>query len=696
MIGIFDFTEIFMDRLKNDRKAKPIEWLAVAAFVAVYVILANVIGNISIGDQLMFLAAQLVFVLIPGMAVTLVVNAPNNRIGFLIVSYMTGFGVVIGEYFLFNAVGLGGHMLICMAAVPALSIYAIYKKRAKWKLIKSDARAEAAYGAYLGAMLIVILAVTLTAYNTPDLSKTGSSYIYQDLTWNVGNTVSLSNGMPVMDIHVDGFTFGYHFFINAFLAPFKNILGISAYTLYVKLLPIVQVVIFTGGMYMLFSLLFKNKWACIGVAGVATMCSALIMQHMLWYAFATPVSMGLVLAAAYYFIRFSKKMDTATIRDRDFIMFMILLVVATGIKTLLAVGVIAGAGILILAQILYRRKNIRHMIAAGVILVAAVAGLYFGLVYGTHAYNSLQRAFAAPMWMGAPPEYYLRALEIFPGLPDIVVKIMCYPIYMVENYLVLVVAVILILTALGKKKAASVRIRLFLLSGIICGFVAASVIYQPGMSNLFFMEGTLPLCVFALFMSLNENRENGKLDNVEKTAFSLIIAAVFAFNIILNINILRNDYTNGMPAVGRTGATSPYDSITEGQYEGMLWLKNETDGDAVFVSDRQYYTPSGTLADARYYYYTAFSERQCYLEGYNYVSVHNANFREIIDDRSYTVMGAYSNDPASLEQLVSDGVDYIVATRFIHPDFVLAPEYGEMVFENGDIAIYELNGEYTK
>lgn len=675
---------------RKQKNTKRYALLGVAAFAAVYILLVDAIGGVSATDQLLFLAAQVAFVLIPGLAITLIVNPPGDIVKLLIVSYMIGFGVVVGEYFLFSALGLHAHMTVCMSAVSAVGIYGIYRKRDTLKRTKTDMRAAGAYGIFLAAVLVAVLAIGLTTYRTPDLSPTGSAYLYQDVAWNTGNTVSLAWGLPVQDIHVDGFSFGYHYFVNAFLAPLYNMLGISAYTLYVKLLAIVQVFIFTGGLYLLFSLLFKNKWLRVCAAGATALCSALILQHMFWYAYATPLSMGLACAAAYFFIRFSRKMDTASVKDRDFLMFLMLLMVATGVKTLLAVGVIAGAGILILAQIFYRKKNTANLLLAGVVLLAAVAGLYVGMVYGTHTFNSLQRAFAAPMWMGAAPEYYLKALEIFPGMPELLVKIMCYPVYLAENYLVLVVAVILILVALGKKKAGYRRIRLFLLAGIVTGLVAASVLYQPGMSNLFFLEGTLPLCAFALFLSVKEHMDNKRLDASEKRMFYVIMGAVFAFQAVFNIGVLQNDYTNGLPAVGRTGAVSQYDSITAGQYEGMLWLKNETAKDAVFATDRQHYTPSGTLADARYYYYTAFSERQCYAEGYNYISTHNADFERVIDDRYYAMLGVYANDPASIERLIADGVDYLVATRFLHPDFTLDNRYGTLAYENADIAIYAL------
>jgi len=686
-LGVF---VLYFEARASEKKAKPIWLLALAAFAVVFIVLVDVYGHVSAADQMLFFASQVVYTLLPGFTLLILISPQTDLVKTLIISYMLGMGVVIGEYFLFYALGLQEHLALCLSIVAALCVLTLFLKRKRIRQIRMDVSSSMAYGVLLAALLTAVLVLTITQYNTPDVGPNDRMYLYHDMAWNVGNVSGLEMGFPIMDIHVDGFTFGYHYFSNVFAAVFKNILGFSAYTVYVKMLAIVQVLVFTGGYYLLFSLLSKNKWLVVAFAAAAILCDQVLPAHMFWYAFASPVSMGLSLGAAYYFLRFTKKMGTAGAKDGDFILFLVLLGIAVGTKTLLAAGIMAGAGLTILAQIWYKRENIKNMVVCGIMLVLTACVLFFSMIYGTYAFNSMQRAFAAIMTMN-PPEYYLTALETFNRTPDLLVKLISYPIFLIEHYLVMVAAVVLTLVSLNKKNPLGKRVKFFLLSGIVVGFVAASVIYQPGMSNLFFLMGIIPLCVFALLNLANEGFTDIKNDKIEKRILAGLIAVILGFTIFNTLSSLKTERESGLPNwVGRE-ASQPYDSISEEEYAGMLWLKNNTEKNAVFASDRQHYLLTESLADARYYYYTAFSERQCYLEGYNYISTHEKDFVTIIDERFRRMKRVFAGNEQALEELIASGVDYLVVTRFIHPEFKLAERFGSVAFENEGITIYRLN-----
>jgi hypothetical protein len=127
------------------------------------------------------------------------------------------------------------------------------------------------------------------------------------------------------------------------------------------------------------------------------------------------------------------------------------------------------------------------------------------------------------------------------------------------------------------------------------------------------------------------------------------------------------------------------------EYEGMVWLRDNTDKNAVFAADRFYNADTSDILNARYYNYTAFSERQCYLEGYEYIYTYDENFLSVVNGRIAVLNGVYSNDPDSLRRLIGEGVNYLVCSRRIHPDFVLDRSFGTSVFENEGMTIYRLS-----
>ena len=238
---------MYRQSIANHKKIKPAWLLVLAAAVVVFIALADVWGHVRVADQLLFLASQIVYVLLPGFALLTIIKPEADLVRALIVSYLIGMGVVIGEYFLFYALGLQDYMLLCMSAVSALSVFALWRKRELVSQVRLDTSSALAYGALLMAFLFAVLAFTISKYNTPDVVEFDRVYLYQDMGWNVGNVTGIESGFPIMDIHVDGFTFGYHYFSNVFAAVFKNILGLSAYTIFMKLIAIVQVVVMTGG-----------------------------------------------------------------------------------------------------------------------------------------------------------------------------------------------------------------------------------------------------------------------------------------------------------------------------------------------------------------------------------------------------------------------------------------------------------------
>jgi Flp pilus assembly protein protease CpaA len=510
-----------------------------------------------------------------------------------------------------------------------------------------------------------------------------------------------------MDIHVDGLSFGYHYFPSVYLAVFRNLFGISAYTLNIKLLAVVQAVSLAGGFYLLFTLLFRNRWACAGAAAAAVLCCALTLQHMMWYAYATALGMGFALAAAYCFLRFARRPDT--VKNGDFLLFLLLLAVAAGVKSILAAGVIAGAGIVLLVWVL-RRKNSKQMLLAGILTLAVFAGLYMAMVYGTHAFNGLQSGFATTMGAGTDyaPSYYTVAREALPQWPAGAVKLLVYPLYLTLQYPVTVGSIVLLAISMvcsrreGKAENDDIprfyrqrEVKLFLLGAIVICLAVTSLVSQPGQSQLLFLEGTIPLSAFALFYLAAEAAHKKHGIPAGAAVLCGAVCALLAWNVILTARTLDADRT-GLPSRNNSQETIPvYDSISHAEYEGMLWLREHTARDAVFASDRQFYTPadaveSHNLDNARYFYYTAFSERQCYLEGYNYVSAREADFRAVIEERLAVLNGAYQNDPDALARLAADGVDYIVASVLWNPGFELNEAFGERVFANGDIAIYKL------
>ncbi|MEG1392882.1 MAG: hypothetical protein RSC60_01260 [Christensenellaceae bacterium] len=646
--------------------------IGVVAFCGIY-------GQTSVSEQFLFILSQIAFVLIPGMALVLLICPPKHTLSLLIVSYMMGVALVIAQYYLFYAIGLKDLIVLPMSILSLLSVWVLYKKRSRFQEIKQNNQDMWALSALLAALIVLVLFSAIVPSSVPNAATQPYATYYQDMLWNTGNTTSIANGLPVMDLHVEGLTFSYHYFTSVFLAVFKNILNVSSVFLNFKMLPILQIILYAGALYLLFSLVTKKIGLRVLLVCITVFSSLILLQHLLFFAYATAFSLAFTVLCAYFFIKYIKNMEQCKVGDKNFLLFLIFFAVAVGTKTLFAGVFMAGAGILFLYQII-RRKNTKIMFIHGLLMVAVVGVLYLAMVYGTHGYNGLQVAFGTPMTMQG--QIYFEPLVANLQLA----KILSYPLYLIRNHTMMVTAIVLLLVFVFK--STDKKLPILLLSMTVVGLAMASVLYQPGLSNILFIEATTPFCVFAVFWCAKQIHNSKSLKKGLKIGLLCVVVAATVFGVT---TVSRQIAATAQNQVVRSQNINPNDGISAYEYEGMQWLKQNTPKDAVIAADRYYFIEGENPAFARYYYYSAFSERQFYIEGYNYINTYQKDFQKIIDTRLATMKAVYAGDDAAIAQLKADGVAYLISSTFATPEFVLPAQYGEPVFKNEGITIYRLN-----
>ena len=355
---------------------------------------------------------------------------------------------------------------------------------------------------------------------------------------------------------------------------------------------------------------------------------------------------------------------------------------AIGTKSLFAVILIAGAGIVFLVQII-RRKNALQMFFGGLSMLGVLAFMMLTMVVGTHTYNSLSIDFLTPM-LAENPAYYQSLLSSIGTLGAAAVA---YPVYLFFKHTVLLLASVMLVCFLIRKRKADLT-AIFLLSGILAGIIAASVFFQPGYSNALFMEAAVPFGVFGVYYVLKDSWNGESIKKAAKIVLVCIAAGVLAVGVISTARLVVQDWKQ---KIENQYNVSLYDGISVFEYEGMKWLYENTPEDAIVASDRYYFVPGEDPYYARYFYYTAFSERTNYLEGYYYINTYEDDYQQIIDDRLTLLKRVYyEGDPDALAELADQGVDYLVSSQFATPAFWLDTRFGETVFQNDGITIYRL------
>ena len=120
--------------------------------------------------------------------------------------------------------------------------------------------------------------------------------------------------------------------------------------------------------------------------------------------------------------------------------------------------------------------------------------------------------------------------------------------------------------------------------------------------------------------------------------------------------------------------------------DGLRWIRDNAEGDALIVSD------SAVMTDNDYCYsYGIVSERQQYIEGVHMLRFGGEELQTEINRRKALVRSMYQIcDIDSLNQLKAEGVDYIVQTNSISPDFV-PNEMLEMVASSDNINVFRIH-----
>ena len=117
--------------------------------------------------------------------------------------------------------------------------------------------------------------------------------------------------------------------------------------------------------------------------------------------------------------------------------------------------------------------------------------------------------------------------------------------------------------------------------------------------------------------------------------------------------------------------------------EALIWIRENTPKDSIVLSDR-----SIMDEEMRYYmYYGAFSERQMYIEGDIYFRERYVLERE---ELATIVEEVFLNSDEALRKSISDGIDYIIQTKWLTPDFKPNETMTELVYESDTIRVYEI------
>jgi len=654
-------------------------------------------------DIFKYIYSQLFFVLLPGLFFCdLLKKFQDNFIKKITISYGIGVTLTIIEYFIFYTIDFKIGLYYFGPILSVLEIILIMKRNRIKRLPLQITNKLNEIPIQLWFILSILIFVTFwgltLAYPTPDLK--GLTSYNQDLLWTIGNTESLIRSFPPVDARLSGITFLYHYFVSIHLAVLSIVSKIDPVQLFFKFSQIGKLFFLTFSIFILGLSYFNNKKKAIFFTWIYffTNCASLIYAFYNGYGIFLNINFvhltndpfGYELSIAFMFLAVTLLIDWFKQNKNGFVnlLFIGLFIFAsTGSKG--PVGLIL-AGTLMVVCIISLIKNVpnkKYILISTIIINIIFLGVFLCLL--TNSTNSL---FFSP---GFTVERSILGSKLIYKISDtyFIRNILSFLLIPLHFVLFLPFTVIPFMLWFYKKivNLKNVKVLEFFIGGLaISGVLLTYLLGHSGNSQLYFLMISIPFIEICAIEWISNNYD--KLRNLIKILVILSFTIATTTSIFLCAHQVAMGFVNLRSVINKSEIKSKprLNGITKYEYEGMKWLQKNTDKDAIIAGDRWYYVELKNDNAARYFYYSTFSDRQFFLEGWTYSNLATKRADELENKKivSKLLFSKEKNNKPNI--MKSNNIDYLVVSRFSNPDLEVDEEGIGILFKNRDMKIYGL------
>ncbi|MEG1984081.1 MAG: hypothetical protein RR009_02265 [Oscillospiraceae bacterium] len=662
---------------------------AVAAFT-VWAVMNIVLLEVPILSMLLFFLFNLLFVAMPGIALVKVLRLKLSPLAAFVTAYGLGLATVVASYFLFapfSAVELMPIGLIAVSAVSAAGLFAL--RHIPFSQERDDGEISTAILFCIIGMLITFSAFSAAALN-PAIS--GTRAYYPDMMYGAGFVESAFRGFPMRILQMSGTEHRYHPFFYCYCAALKATLKISSFEVLTKFALIGPIVFLCSSFVLLAKKLIANKLAVV-LAGVLFLLFPNGKYAHYIYQDTLGFSMSVAFAILSVWAYLSAEKHKGGIFNRYHWLSLIFMVMCLGAKGPLCVALIFGICFIMLCEIIKTKKY--SLFIRGAIFASVFLGLYsmlYMLASDSIAlapyYHALQHpAFSAlSEWMWRPAACFLASIAYVFSIEPVMISLVAFSGLLCLKY-----------------RENIDRFAIFCFGGTICGYLLVNLLIHSGSSEVYFLTVMSPFVYIFGIRSMCSLANKLKMNSFPLAACAVLLLSIYSFPQV--VSLLRGDafveYETGFSSAiefsklsqkGNTAIEQPVDkkhrsiSITPLEYEAMLWIRDNTPRDSV-IADGRY------LTNNKYFYGSVFSERAFYLEGFGYVTMEDTNSNlEEKAERNKLLRPFFENPNEEwlVSKMYDAGCDYLLITQFMNPGVRLSDKHCFVVFENKDIAVYQI------
>ena len=695
-----------------------IRLLSVAA-VAVMLIISIVVYKAHTQSVCLFIAFVLFYVQLPGMLISRLSGVrPHHASAALVIGLFTGWAFIVLLYFITDEIGTN---ILLLTFGPALSaVYLLMcaigsRKRDRCFIIQGlrFRKISAAWCLFFALSLLFILLKTQYVYMSPEYCD--FIYMNVDKAYHMGLINSLSHDYPLQSPWIQGRFISYHIFtevlfsvpVRLFKIPSDVVLSscgplFTAYTLCLSFYALFRTLCRRSdraGIYCLIMLL-SNLFIVRNVHSSIAFLFAYKNENTAGYGIAGAIAIVLMLKEWY-----DKKEDPGNSFIKtipSLIILLALVMCETGIKGPMGAVLVAGIWGTFILGLLLGKVKFSNIIPIS-ILSAGFIAIYLTILGSKGQSNSSGNALFSlatisdicfwkkpltEMLKGMGVPYMARLAAIL-----VVFMMFMFTVYFLPFFIGYIREFILVITR--RKDFDFTRVVIYAAS--LVGLAAMFILNYSGHSQIYFGLVTAffaPLISYWLLEDMEEKYEKGRSRGILLRGLQTISCALL---IATTVSLGMNYYVNMGAAAEHADPTRSYNkykSISNEEYEAMVWIRDNTDENALLATDRYYSVPLDEYSydnrwANRFFLYAVYSQRFCYIagSGYNLGANEWPVRQEMIETNSHL----YDPDNEDRGELAQElGVDYVVVSkRFTDLPSLDNDDY-DLCFTNDDVDVYEV------
>lgn len=681
--------------------------------IALFYFLSSVISIGTIGfaiinfkfsllSLLVFICFLLIYIQLPGslirklFKIDLKFSLSNAVLGFIL-----GLGSLFSQYYLFNLLNIIKLIVIIGPMISLISIcYFIkgYELRAKRRICNKIFNLNFSIIVFISSIVFFISMLKLQFnYVSPDESpiiKMG-----QDFIWHLGNINTLSKEGLALDPRVCDMTFKYHYFSDLIFGICKYITGLVADIQMFSLAPFLITYLIVGSFYafatefikchrhrhlFVFFALFASVATFIVVSGVYSIKS-IYFDHIFSNVNAVGFSISVFLIGTVVISQFIKNNHRQL--DRHFVGVMIMIIfICTGMKGPFAAVLVTG--LVCTSLLLYIKKDDN---AKRFFIFTVVTTVMFGIIYllllsspagGGGVSFSITHTIERSVLGLLNRSIFHQSMLLWSPLLIVVEFILLFGVFAI---LFIGVGWLLLGELFKARRLSSESImKWFMLASSVIGCGGFFLLNQSGLSQVYFLFCIIPFIqLFAFEYVILSKHKLLKICFLGSMAFGI---GINIFDTALEVSRVNTR----LVTIKESQNEWRLDAINADEYEALLWIRENTPTDSILISNRQSLISdriSDEFLDNRFFYYSAYSDRNFFLEGFSYSGIDEESL-EIKKDLINTIF--YSDDEQKYVLLKANQIDYIIEAK-INSDRVETQDTNIVkCFENNSVVVYKV------